>query len=180
MFSLVPNRGFTLLEVVISMAILAFGLLGVASLHMVSLQNTNAAYLRSQAVTISDDLIERIRNNPALLAHAIENPIDSSDNFSGETETTPSPNGACSQTDGCSPEVLINSELHEWSQSLKRLGDMAKKEESSTPPVHVTLTYQADNKLFELIVNWQSKQWDSTSGKRKNADSSYKFVVAID
>jgi type IV pilus assembly protein PilV len=57
------QHGFTLLEVLISMVIVALGLLGLAGLQAVSLKNGNTAYLRSQATLLSHDVVERMRVN---------------------------------------------------------------------------------------------------------------------
>jgi type IV pilus assembly protein PilV len=60
------QRGFTMLEVLISMIVIALGLLGFAGLQAVSLKNANTAYLRSQATMLSHDIVERMRVNRAV------------------------------------------------------------------------------------------------------------------
>lgn len=182
MYRLKFSAGFSLLEVVVAMAILSFGLLGVASLHMVSLQNTNNAYLRAQSVLISDDLIERVRNNPKLLAYAKKTAIDSKNDFNGSTEADPNQNYTCEQASGCPLDILIKAELADWTQSLKRVGDISTSATQTTPPVHVILSYLEDDKVFKLVINWKSQQWDSTSGgsvTREKITSSYEFLVAV-
>ncbi len=60
-----PNRqsGFTLIEVLVSLLILAVGLLGTASLMLLSMQSNQGAAQRSAAIVLSYDLIERMRSN---------------------------------------------------------------------------------------------------------------------
>ena len=53
--------GSTLLEVLISIIILALGLLGYAGLQMASLKGSNTAYYRSLATMATYDLIDRMR-----------------------------------------------------------------------------------------------------------------------
>lgn len=55
--------GFTLLEVLVAMIVLAVGLLGLASLQATSLRVNNSAYLRSQATNIAYDIADRMRAN---------------------------------------------------------------------------------------------------------------------
>jgi type IV pilus assembly protein PilV len=55
--------GFTLVETLIALLVLAVGLLGLAHLYVECLRATHAALLRSRAVTLSADLAERIRAN---------------------------------------------------------------------------------------------------------------------
>ncbi len=56
-------QGFTLLEVLISVLILAIGLLGFASLQMASVNNNMEAHFQSQATIIAQDLASRIHIN---------------------------------------------------------------------------------------------------------------------
>lgn len=57
------SRGFTLIEVLITVLILAIGLLGLASLQMTSLNSQVEAYQRAQAVLLLEDMANRIRAN---------------------------------------------------------------------------------------------------------------------
>ncbi|OYW64505.1 MAG: type IV pilus modification protein PilV [Hydrogenophilales bacterium 12-64-13] len=59
--SAASQRGATLLEVLISIVVLAVGLLGYAGLQTVSLKNNLSAYHRSQATMLAYDVIDRIR-----------------------------------------------------------------------------------------------------------------------
>ena len=59
-------RGFTLIEVMIALVILAVGLLGMASLMVRSQQSNEGAYSRSQASILAYDIIERMRANKVL------------------------------------------------------------------------------------------------------------------
>ena len=58
------QHGFSLLEVLIALLVLAIGLLGLATLQTVGLKFNQESYLRSQAVLIAYDIIDRIRSNP--------------------------------------------------------------------------------------------------------------------
>ena len=55
--------GTSLIEVLVSLLILAGGMLGIASVHAVSLRANQAAYYRTMATTLSMDMIERMRAN---------------------------------------------------------------------------------------------------------------------
>ncbi len=57
------NTGFTLIEVLIAMLVLAVGLLGLAGLQATSLRNNQSAYNRSQATQLAYDLADRMRAN---------------------------------------------------------------------------------------------------------------------
>jgi len=57
------QSGFTLVEVLVALVILAIGLLGVAGLQNRSLSGNQGALYRSQAVLFANDIIERMRVN---------------------------------------------------------------------------------------------------------------------
>ena len=57
------NKGFTLLEVMISVFVLAIGLLGIAGLQMTGIKNNHTANMRVQATQLSYNLADRIRAN---------------------------------------------------------------------------------------------------------------------
>lgn len=57
------QRGFTLIEVMVAIIILAVGLLGMAGLQTITLQNGQSAYMRSQATILAYDIMDRMRIN---------------------------------------------------------------------------------------------------------------------
>jgi type IV pilus assembly protein PilV len=60
------SRGFTLIEVLVTLVILTFGLLGIAGLMAKSQRLAYEAYQRQQAVALATDMAERIRGNRTL------------------------------------------------------------------------------------------------------------------
>lgn len=56
-------RGVGLIEVLVAIAILAFGLLGIAALQATALRNSQSSYDRSQAVALSYSILDRMRAN---------------------------------------------------------------------------------------------------------------------
>ncbi len=57
------DEGFSLLEVLVALVILALGLLGLAAMQMVSLQGNHSAFVRSQASFKAGDILDRMRVN---------------------------------------------------------------------------------------------------------------------
>ena len=62
------SRGFTLIEVLVTLVILTFGLLGIAGLMAKGQRIAFEAYQRQQAVALASDMGERIRGNRLLAA----------------------------------------------------------------------------------------------------------------
>jgi type IV pilus assembly protein PilV len=59
------QRGASLIEVMVALFILAIGLLGYAGMQTQGITLGRKAYAHSQAVFLAQDLVERIRANPA-------------------------------------------------------------------------------------------------------------------
>jgi type IV pilus assembly protein PilV len=57
------QRGFTLIEVLVTVIITAIGLLGIASLQLTSLKNNDSAYLRTQASLYAYEMMDMMRAN---------------------------------------------------------------------------------------------------------------------
>jgi len=57
--------GLTLIEVLVAMVITSVGLLGVAGLHMRSLQSNYDALMRTHASSLAGDIADRMRANPS-------------------------------------------------------------------------------------------------------------------
>ena len=61
-FSVTP-AGFTLIEVLVALFVMAVGLLGLASLQLQGLRGTHDAALRNQAVALATDTAEQLYAN---------------------------------------------------------------------------------------------------------------------
>jgi type IV pilus assembly protein PilV len=70
-----PQQGFTLLEILVAIVVLSIGLLGLAALQAVSLNNNQIAYYRSIASQQAYDMADRIRANSAGNYNALDTTI---------------------------------------------------------------------------------------------------------
>lgn len=64
MTNLKKSRGFSLVEVLITLVIMSIGMLGIAGLYVQSMQAGRTSMLRHHAVTLAGDIADRIRANP--------------------------------------------------------------------------------------------------------------------
>lgn len=107
------TKGFSLIELLIAMVILAIGLIGMASLMLTSMQSNQSAAQRSAAIVLSYDLVERMRSNPdqvKLYIGSIGDPgslIDPCDT-----------SGACDG--GMNATELSGNDLLNWAIQLQR------------------------------------------------------------
>ena len=56
-------RGFTIVEALVALVVLAVGMLGIASLYVTTLRASGSATSRMQAINLAGDLGDRIRAN---------------------------------------------------------------------------------------------------------------------
>lgn len=73
-FDGINQSGFSLIEVLISIIILSFGLLGMVGLQAAALQANRDARLQSVATTLARELAEMMRGNKDIAIAAINNP----------------------------------------------------------------------------------------------------------
>lgn len=57
------QRGFSLLEVLIAIVVMSFGLLGLVGLQMTAMKNNTSAHYRAQATLLAYDIVDRMRAN---------------------------------------------------------------------------------------------------------------------
>jgi type IV pilus assembly protein PilV len=98
--------GFTLVEVLVALVIFAVGLLGIAALHIESLNAGRTALNRTQAVALASDLADRIRANREACTPS-----------SGTCEYESDPGAvtaACENTTGCTPAQLAATDIFRW------------------------------------------------------------------
>jgi len=63
------HKGFSMIEVLVAIVIITFGLLGVAGLQITGLKNNQSAFNRSTANVLAYDMLDRMRaNKTALIA----------------------------------------------------------------------------------------------------------------
>jgi len=99
------QKGFSLLEVMIAMLVLATGASGLALLLLASVQGTLQAQERSMAALQTSELAQLIHANPAVLGHFMF-PVGNARN--------------CSPGLICSSDEWAASHLQQWQQDLQR------------------------------------------------------------
>ena len=58
------QNGFSMIELLVAVLVLGIGVLSVTGMQMIALQNNQDALLRSEALTLAYDIMDRIRVNP--------------------------------------------------------------------------------------------------------------------
>jgi type IV pilus assembly protein PilV len=105
------NRGFTLIEILVTVLIIATALLGLVGLQAAGVKNTVTSYNRTQASHLAYSMADRMRANVAEAAKG------ASSAYLGTPPSTPNTN--CLAVTGCSSADIAGNDLYEWHKALK-------------------------------------------------------------
>jgi type IV pilus assembly protein PilV len=102
------QRGFSLLEILVALAVLSIGLLGLAALQTMSLRMGHDSYQRTQATMLAYDMVDRMRANRAALTAGRYDLVTFADN----------PTGTDCVASACTPDDLANYDIRTWKTVL--------------------------------------------------------------
>jgi type IV pilus assembly protein PilV len=132
----VHSLGFSLIEVVVTMALISLALLGSLGLQLYALQTHQASRLRVQAVLLVSDLSERMEaNKAAALALAYAHVC------SGSAAAGPDACGPAGAA--CPPSALAAQDLRQWQAAVRDTLPQASCSvavESAANPVRYSLS----------------------------------------
>lgn len=155
------QRGFTLVEVMVTVFVVAIGLLSAAALQVVSKKAAFDAIQRTTASVVAQDMLERIRGNPTQLSSYGGKTVNSA-----SVPATPS----CGSSSDCTEAALVGYDLYRWWQSLDGVSEQIASGSTTTnggglrsPTGCIRLT----GNQVEVIVAWRGmssiQQGDSSN-----------------
>ncbi len=98
------QKGFTLIEILVTMLVMAIGFLGLAAMQSTGLQQSQNTYFRTQADILARDIVDRMRANRLGVLN---------ESYAFDGDTAPDDQGCSSGTD-CSEEQMATQDLREW------------------------------------------------------------------
>ena len=176
---LAKEAGFTLIEVLITLLIIAVGLMGTASLQMTGLNSNQGAYLRSQASILAYDMADRMRGNSerAVIGDYTNFTYDAgSKSAKSELTTLAGFAGNCLvQSSGCSASELSANDKYEWAQSLLGAGSGGPL----LPNAVGTIKREVGTNVFTVEVAWQEQDWDKDTGVKDASSRTFSLSFTI-
>jgi type IV pilus assembly protein PilV len=155
------QRGFSMLEILITLFLLTMWLLASAGVQSSSLQFTKAAAFRTQAVYLATELAERMQaNKPAAVAGSYSS---SGGSITSSTDCT---------TSLCSSGALATFDLAEWSGRVT----------AALPNATVSVTPVAiQNPItYTIVVSWADRRTDRTYAASGTSEAfSYTSTVIV-
>lgn len=148
-----PQQGFTLLEVLVSLVILVFGLLGLIGMQAYTQVATFESYQRGQALILVQDMADRVATNrTAAGCYAITDPANGAP-YAGVGATTPT----CTATVGtAATRAIATADLAAWDGALK--GSSEQQDGSLVGAVlgaRGCISYDATTNSYRVAVAWQ-------------------------
>jgi len=104
--------GFSMIELLVAVLVMGIGVLGITGLQMVSLQNNRGALLRSEAVMLAYDMMDRIRANP------VGTPIGSGSDYAGIAIGGGPPSSVNCNASECSSAQMVAFDQAVWKCAL--------------------------------------------------------------
>lgn len=131
------SRGFSLVEVLITLVIMSVGMLGIAGLYVHSMQAGRTSMLRHHAVTLAGDIADRIRANPTAGAAYVA--------------AAGADNNCVAQGSDCNVAQMAAQDIFLWqAQALEFLPPMA----NGTQQVVVVFDAGALPQSYTITIRW--------------------------
>ena len=112
----VRSSGFSLVEVLVAMFVVAMGILALAGLLQASTRYSKMSELRSTATLLANDIADRIRANPV----GAQLGPGGYDNVEKQFPTSVAPaHAACTAEAPCGPSDLAKADLADWTARVR-------------------------------------------------------------
>jgi type IV pilus assembly protein PilV len=160
------QQGFTLIEVMVAVFVLAVGILGMAGMQAVSVRESQNSIFRSQADILAGDMADRLRANRADAAD------DLSTNY--ETDGTNDGGDCLGTTANCDAVELAAHDIFQWQTQIAN---------SNLPSGIGTITRNDGTSEYTILVFWdEDRDGAVVTGASCNstaADGCIRLVIQI-
>ncbi len=144
--------GFSMIELLVAMVVLAIGLLGMAGLQTAGLSNNQSAYYRSQATIAIADIVDRMRSNKV--------GVDAGyyQGFNTNSSSIPTYQTCIDAATGCNAQQLSDYDKHQWTKLFKNI-DSSNNYIALLPDAVGEINYDVLTKIYSVKISWQEADW---------------------
>ncbi len=147
------QRGFSLIEVLVTIVILSTGMLGIAALYVESLKSGHTALARTKAINLAADMADRIRVNRAgETSYSI-----------GEVNAAPAPLIQCGArlaiaAVDCDEVQMAGYDIWQWKTALGNTSDAdSKKAGLANARGSITRNTATNPTTVTIEIKWSEK-----------------------
>ena len=171
------QSGFSLVEVLVTVIVIAIGSLGIAGMQIAGLKYSSGSYARTQAIILADDMTSRLKGNRS---HALNNGGASAYELANFTDIAAFGAGGtdCLEVANCSEAEVANYDLTAWLTEIERALPFGQGR------IQVRDTLNAENiteRQFVIGLQWRQVANDSKDPASNEDDEikSFEFRVSI-
>ncbi len=139
-FNLKKQKGFGILEILITVFVLAVGLLGIASLQTLGFRASQSSYMRTIAAYKAYEMLDRMRANPDGISGGSYNAISGIPTATDCTEVV------------CSSAQMAAFDASQWNSELVDL----------LPSGQGTVTGAGAGSVFQVVIRWDENRTGAT------------------
>lgn len=181
-----PN-GFSLIEVLVALFILAVGILGIIALQLFAKQNNTDAIQRTTAAALATNIAERMRMNSASLVNYI-------------SEVTPIPPDStmpytCDAANSCSSVEIAVHDLAAWHALISGAADLSAAGANTgglTEPSACIIQNPlgTNEREYRIVIAWRGRTpltnpvvstcGEDAAGERYGANNEYRRIYLLD
>lgn len=139
------QRGFSMIEVLVTMMIIALALLGAAGLQANALRINKGGQSRTQAVFLAADLAERLEANRVGAVAGV---------YAVANSSTPSDSGSACDSSACTPSQLADFDLSKWEYAVSQ----------TLPQASWTVTHSTTGNpsTYTIVIGWVDRRSNTT------------------
>lgn len=157
------QAGFSMLEVLIALVIILFGILGAEGVQLSAINNANIAKQKSLAAMVVSNMVARMQGNSKFWAK-------NTTSYSSIAASNTAPTNACSSI--CTPANLAGHDRDVLSNDLYNTG-------LSGASGSIAYIAGSSPASYNIILTWNAKNIDNVSTTASNTIVNYNTSVVI-
>jgi type IV pilus assembly protein PilV len=153
------QRGFSMIEVLVTMLVVALALLGAAGLQAFAMQLNQGGQFRVQAVFLAADLAERMEANRAAAVSGA---------YAAANSSTPNNSTNACTTSVCTSAEVADNDLSEWQTAISRTLPQGSWV--------VTQSTVGNPSVYTIVISWIDRR-SNTSYATSGSGETYSYTA---